>query len=79
MKDIQTKTFAVGLAALAAVGFSACSSNKSDSAQQTSASPATSTAAPAMTECAMAGSRVRPDRLGLRGLRGAASRPVRLR
>jgi uncharacterized surface protein with fasciclin (FAS1) repeats len=49
MKDIQRKTFAVGLAAVAAVGFSACSSHKSDSAQQTSASPATSAAAPAMT------------------------------
>ncbi|MFZ0902872.1 MAG: fasciclin domain-containing protein, partial [Mycobacterium sp.] len=49
MKVIQRKTFAVGLAAIAAVGFSACSSNKSESAQQTSASPATSMAAPAST------------------------------
>jgi uncharacterized surface protein with fasciclin (FAS1) repeats len=49
MKDIQRKTFAVSLAAVAAVGFSACSSNKSESAQQTSASPATSMAAPAST------------------------------
>ena len=55
MKDIQRKTFAVSLAAVAAVGFSACSSNKSDSAQQTSASPATSTAAPASPSAAMAG------------------------
>jgi uncharacterized surface protein with fasciclin (FAS1) repeats len=49
MKDVQTKTLAVSLAALAAVGFSACSSNKSDSAQQTSASASSSTTAPAMT------------------------------
>jgi uncharacterized surface protein with fasciclin (FAS1) repeats len=55
MKDIQRKTFAVSLAAVAAVGFSACSSNKSESAQQTSASPATSTAAPASPRAAMAG------------------------
>src|ERR1700739_52494 len=55
MKDIQRKTFAVSLAAVAAVGFSACSSNKSESAQQTSASPATSTAAPASPSAAMAG------------------------
>jgi uncharacterized surface protein with fasciclin (FAS1) repeats len=55
MKDIQRKTFAVSLAAVAAVGFSACSSNKSESAQQTSASPATSTAAPASPGAAMAG------------------------
>jgi uncharacterized surface protein with fasciclin (FAS1) repeats len=54
MKDIQAKTLAVGLAAIAAVGFSACSSNKSDSGQQTSASPAMSTAAPNSTS-AMAG------------------------
>jgi uncharacterized surface protein with fasciclin (FAS1) repeats len=46
MKDIQRKTLAVGLAAIAAVGFSACSSNKSGSAQQTSANPASSMAAP---------------------------------
>jgi uncharacterized surface protein with fasciclin (FAS1) repeats len=49
MKDVHTKTLAVSLAALAAVGFSACSSNKSDSAQQTSASASSSTTAPAMT------------------------------
>ena len=55
MKNIQRKTFAVSLAAVAAVGFSACSSNKSESAQQTSASPATSTAAPARPSAAMAG------------------------
>ena len=55
MKDIQRKTFVGSLAAVAAVGFSACSSNKSESAQQTSASPATSTAAPASPSAAMAG------------------------
>jgi uncharacterized surface protein with fasciclin (FAS1) repeats len=55
MKDIQRKTFAVSLAAVAALGFSACSSNKSESAEQTSASPATSTAAPASPSAAMAG------------------------
>jgi uncharacterized surface protein with fasciclin (FAS1) repeats len=49
MKDVHTKTLAVSLAALAAVGFSACSSNKSDSAQQASASASSSTTAPAMT------------------------------
>ena len=48
MKDVQRKTLAVGLAAIAAVGFSACSSQKSESAQ-TSASPATSAMAPAST------------------------------
>jgi uncharacterized surface protein with fasciclin (FAS1) repeats len=53
MKDIQRKTLAVGLAAIAAVGFSACSSKKSESAQQTSATPAMSTMAP--TTRAMAG------------------------
>ena len=47
MKYVQRKTFAVGLAAIAAVGFSACSSNKSESAQQTSGTSATSMAAPA--------------------------------
>jgi uncharacterized surface protein with fasciclin (FAS1) repeats len=46
MKDVQTKTLAVGLAAIAAVGFSACSSNKSESAQQTSGTAATSVAGP---------------------------------
>lgn len=54
MKDIHKKTCAVSLAVIAAVGFSACSSNKSDSAQQTSPNPATSMAAPPMTS-AMAG------------------------
>jgi uncharacterized surface protein with fasciclin (FAS1) repeats len=54
MKDVQAKTLAVGLAALAAVGFSACSSNKSESGQQTSTSPAMSMAAPRSTS-AMAG------------------------
>ena len=54
MNDIQRKTLAVGLAAIAAVGFSACSSNKSRSAPQTSASPATSMVAPTRTS-AMAG------------------------
>jgi len=49
MKDVQSKTLAVGLAAVAMVGFSACSSNKSDNAQQTSAQPTSSSAAPAMT------------------------------
>ena len=39
MKDGQRKTLAVGFAALAALGFSACSSNKTDSAQQSSAQP----------------------------------------
>ena len=47
MKYVQRKTFAVGLAAIAAVGFSACSSNKSESAQQTSGTSATRMAAPA--------------------------------
>jgi uncharacterized surface protein with fasciclin (FAS1) repeats len=61
MKDIQRKTFAVGLAAVAAVGFSACSSNKPESAQQTNASPATSTAAPAMTSAMAAPA---PDLIG---------------
>ena len=46
MTNIQRKTLAVGLAAIAALGFSACSSNKSDSAQQTSANPPTTMAAP---------------------------------
>jgi uncharacterized surface protein with fasciclin (FAS1) repeats len=54
MKQVQRKTLAVGLAAIAAVGFAACSSNKSESAQQTSASPATSVTAPASAN-AMAG------------------------
>ncbi|MGA8545719.1 MAG: fasciclin domain-containing protein [Mycobacterium sp.] len=49
MKDVHAKTFAVGLAAIAALGFSACSSNKSQSARQTSANPAMSTMAPAAT------------------------------
>ena len=50
MKDVQRKTFAVGLAAIAAVGFSACSSNKSQSAPQTSENPASSMMAPASHE-----------------------------
>jgi uncharacterized surface protein with fasciclin (FAS1) repeats len=54
MKAIQTKTLAVGLAAIAAVGFSACSSDKSESGSQTSANPAMSTVAPGTTS-AMAG------------------------
>src|SRR5438270_9403632 len=49
MKDGNRKTLAVGFAALAAVGFSACSSNKSDSGQQTNAQSTSSAAAPAMT------------------------------
>ncbi len=48
MKNGQRKTLAVGFAALAALGFSACSSNKTQS-EQTSASPVTSSMAPAMT------------------------------
>ena len=54
MKDHQRKTLAVGLAAIAAVGFSACSSTKSESGSQTSANPAMSTVAPGTTS-AMAG------------------------
>jgi uncharacterized surface protein with fasciclin (FAS1) repeats len=54
MKDHQRKTLAVGLAAIAAVGFSACSSDKSESGSQTSANPAMSTVAPGTTS-AMAG------------------------
>ncbi|WP_343599394.1 fasciclin domain-containing protein [Mycobacterium sp.] len=47
MKTVQPKTLAsVGMAALAIVGFSACSSNKSESEQSTSSSSATSMAAP---------------------------------
>jgi uncharacterized surface protein with fasciclin (FAS1) repeats len=49
MKDGQKKTLAVGFAALAALGFSACSSTKTDSGQQSSAQPTSSSAAPAMT------------------------------
>ncbi len=49
MKDMHSKTLAVSLAALAAVGFSACSSKTSDSGQQTSSSASSSTTAPAMT------------------------------
>jgi uncharacterized surface protein with fasciclin (FAS1) repeats len=44
MKDVHRRSAAMCLAAVAAVSFSACSSNKTDSAQ-----PASSTAAPAMT------------------------------
>jgi uncharacterized surface protein with fasciclin (FAS1) repeats len=53
MKEIQRKTLVVGLAAIAVVGFAACSSNKSASEKPTSANPATSTAAPG-TASAMA-------------------------
>ena len=53
MNDYQRKTLAMSLAAFAAVGFSACSSTKSESAPQTSASPATSMAAPARTSAMM--------------------------
>ncbi len=50
MKTVQPKMFgAASLAALAIVGFSACSSNKSESAQPTSVSPAPSMAAPVTT------------------------------
>jgi uncharacterized surface protein with fasciclin (FAS1) repeats len=49
MKDVQRRSAAMCLAAVATVSFSACSSNKSDSAQPASESPASSTAAPAMT------------------------------
>jgi uncharacterized surface protein with fasciclin (FAS1) repeats len=55
MKDIHAKTLTAGLAALVAVGFSACSSNKTESEQQTSASPMSSMAAPAMTASPAAG------------------------
>ncbi len=48
MKDVRSKTLAVSMAALAVVGFSACSSSKTNS-EQTSASPATSTMAPVTT------------------------------
>jgi uncharacterized surface protein with fasciclin (FAS1) repeats len=46
MKDIQRKTLAVGLGAIAIVGFAACASSKSAPENQTSTSPATSMAAP---------------------------------
>ena len=49
MKDGPKKALVVSVAALAAVGFSACSSNKSESGQQTSAQATSSSAAPAMT------------------------------
>jgi len=49
MRNGHRKTLAVSCAALAAVGFSACSSNKSDTAQQSSAQPTSSAMAPAMT------------------------------
>jgi uncharacterized surface protein with fasciclin (FAS1) repeats len=49
MKHIQRQSVSIGLAAIAAVGFSACSSNKPQSEQQTSANPSASIAAPAMT------------------------------
>jgi uncharacterized surface protein with fasciclin (FAS1) repeats len=54
MKNGQRKTLAVSFAALAALGFSACSSGKTDSAQQSSAQPTSSSAAPAMTGAAAA-------------------------
>jgi uncharacterized surface protein with fasciclin (FAS1) repeats len=54
MKDGQRKTLAVSFAALAALGFSACSSGKTDTGQQSSAQPASSSAAPAMTGAAAA-------------------------
>src|ERR1700721_667935 len=54
MKDGQRKTLAVGFAALAALGFSACSSNKTHSGEQSSAQPTSSSAAPAMTGAAAA-------------------------
>jgi uncharacterized surface protein with fasciclin (FAS1) repeats len=54
MKIGQRKTFAVGVAAIVAVGFSACSSGKTDSAQQSSAQMTSSSAAPAMTGAAAA-------------------------
>jgi uncharacterized surface protein with fasciclin (FAS1) repeats len=53
MKNVQRKTLAVSLAAIAAVGFSACSSNKSESAPQSSAAPAMSTMAPVTTSAMM--------------------------
>jgi uncharacterized surface protein with fasciclin (FAS1) repeats len=49
MKDGQRKTLAVGFAALAALGFSACSSGKTDAGQGSSMQPTSSSAAPAMT------------------------------
>jgi uncharacterized surface protein with fasciclin (FAS1) repeats len=54
MKDGQRKTLAVGFAALAALGFSACSSSKTDAGQQSSMQPTSSSAAPAMTGAAAA-------------------------
>ncbi|MGH3968727.1 MAG: fasciclin domain-containing protein, partial [Mycobacterium sp.] len=54
MNDVGSKTLAVGLAAVAIAGFAACSSNKSGSEEQTGATPAPSSAAPASTS-AMAG------------------------
>jgi uncharacterized surface protein with fasciclin (FAS1) repeats len=49
MKVGHRKTLAVGFAALVTMGFSACSSDKSNSGEQTSAQPTSSAAAPAMT------------------------------
>ncbi|MGH3542665.1 MAG: fasciclin domain-containing protein, partial [Mycobacterium sp.] len=47
MKNVQYKTLgAASMAALAIASFSACSSNKSESEKTTSASPASSMAAP---------------------------------
>jgi uncharacterized surface protein with fasciclin (FAS1) repeats len=54
MKDGQRKTLAVSFAALAALGFSACSSGKTDTGQQSSMQPTSSSAAPAMTGAAAA-------------------------
>ncbi|WP_375486429.1 fasciclin domain-containing protein [uncultured Mycobacterium sp.] len=54
MKDAKTKAVAVGLAAIALVGFSACSGKKSESEKTTSMNPTTSMAAPGTTS-AMAG------------------------
>jgi uncharacterized surface protein with fasciclin (FAS1) repeats len=44
MTNLQTKTFGVGLAAIAVLGFSACSTNTSESETQTTVSPATTSA-----------------------------------
>lgn len=54
MMDVHHQRLAVGLAAIAVVGFSACSSEKSASEGHSSGSSATSTVAPATTG-AMAG------------------------
>lgn len=49
MKDVQTKALTVSLAAIAMLGFAACSSNKSNSEQQPSAKPVTNMMGPAPT------------------------------